>query len=78
MHRPALSGIWTRSPLREDWEDYTDLGKPVPNQELMNKSATVSIDGIADTGCTVLCCGLEVMRKLWIPRSVLISSNISP
>ena len=43
----------------------------------MNKSVTVSIDGIADTGYTVLCGGLEVMRKLRIPRSVLISSNIT-
>ena len=32
---------------------------------------------MADTGCTVLCGGLDVMRKLKMPRSALIGSDIT-
>jgi hypothetical protein len=53
------------------WESYKDLGRPVPKPEMLSKSAEVQTTGVADTGCTVLCAGLEMMRKLRIPQSVL-------
>jgi hypothetical protein len=43
------------------WESYTDLGLSAPKPE-------VQTQGVADTGCTVLCEGLEMMRKLRIPQ----------
>jgi hypothetical protein len=35
------------------------------------------LDGIAYTGCTVMCGGLDIMRKLRIPSSVPVSSDIT-
>ena len=52
------------------WDRYTDLGRPALKQELVAKSVTVSTDGIAYTGCTVMCGGLDIMMKLRIPSSV--------
>ena len=34
------------------WEGYRYLGKPMPSQEVVNKSIEVRTAGIADTGCT--------------------------
>ena len=56
------------------WDRYTDHGRTALKQELVAKLVTVSTDGIAYTCCTVLCGGLDIMRKLWIP--VLVSSDI--
>ena len=52
-------------------EGYGYLGKPIPSQEVVNKSIAVRTTGIADTGCTVLCGGLETLRKQRIQRSIL-------
>ena len=63
--------------LSVSWESYAELSVAVPKQEVMNKSPTLQTEGVADTGCTVLCSGLDMMRKLKIPRSALIASDIT-
>ena len=63
--------------LAVSWESYAELRVAAPKQELMNKSPNLQTEGVADTGCTVLCGGLDMMRKLKIPRSALIGSDIT-
>ena len=63
--------------MEMSWDRDTDLGRPALRQELVAKSVTVSNDGIAYTGCTVMCGGLDIMRKLRIPSSVLVRSDIT-
>ena len=63
--------------MKMSWDRYTDLGRPALNQELVAKSVTVSTDGIAYTGCTVMCGGVDNMWKLMIPSSVLVRSDIT-
>ena len=59
------------------WESFAELGVAMPKQEVVNKSPTVNTAGVADTGCTVLCGGLDTMRKLKIPQGALIKSSIN-
>ena len=44
------------------WESFTELGVDMPKQNVV-KSPDVQTEGVADTGCTVLCGGLDIMRK---------------
>ena len=59
------------------WQSFAELGVATPKQEIVDRSPSLNTEGVADTGCTVLCGGLDTMRKLKIPRSVLINSNIT-
>ena len=59
------------------WESYQALGYQLPKSEVQNRSTRVQSSGVADTGCTVLCLGPELMRKLMIPKSDLASLDIT-
>ena len=43
----------------------------------MKKSPSLNTEGMADKGFTVICRVLDTMRKLKIPQSVIIHSNIT-
>ena len=58
------------------WESYTELGNMMPKQEVVKKSPNLTTEGVADTGSTVLCGGLDTMRKLQVPQSVLFTSSL--
>ena len=55
--------------LSVSWESLAEFKVAVPKQEGRNKSPTFQTEGVADTGCTVLCGGPDMMRKLKIPRT---------
>ena len=59
------------------WEAYGSLKKPMPKEEIVQKATMASVAGVADTGCTTLCGGPELIWKLRIPVSALMQSNIT-
>ena len=63
--------------LSVSWESYAELSVSVPKQEVMKKSPNLQTEEVADTGCTVVPGGLDMMRKLKIPRSAHIGSDIT-
>ena len=63
--------------LRVAWESFPELGAAMPKQEVVNKSPSLNTEGVADTGCTVFCGGLDTMRKMKIPQGALITSDIT-
>ena len=63
--------------LRVAWESFPELGAAMPKQEVVNKSPSLNTEGVADTGCTVFCGGLDTMRKLKIHQGALINSDIT-
>ena len=42
-----------------------------------NKLAEGSFDGIADTGCSIMCAGVQACHKLGVPISGLMKSNVT-
>ena len=46
------------------WECFPELGAAMPKQEVVNKSPNLNTEGVADTGYTVFCGGLDTMRKM--------------
>ena len=62
--------------IEVSWDGYEDLGKAAPSRDLRARSTTVRTEGVADTGCTVLCGGPDTMRKLKIPKAMLVSNNL--
>ena len=59
------------------WENYSPPGKHMPDKEVIKKSVEMCTPGIADTGCSVLCGGLETLRKMRIQRGTLMKSGIT-
>lgn len=59
------------------WEAYKSLKKPIPKEEIVRKSTTASIEGVADTGCTTLSSSPELIRKLRILASALMQPDIT-
>ena len=41
------------------------------------KLSGVLIQGIADTGCSIMCSGVQLCHRLGVPRSSLVKSNVS-
>ena len=39
--------------------------------------SSVVMNGVADSGCSIMCSGVQLLHKLGIPRSNLIKSNVS-
>ena len=41
------------------------------------RSSKIEVNGVADTGCSILCAGDNIRSKLGIPRSCLMNSNVT-
>ena len=49
----------------------------LPSLEKLGKRIKLDTSGIPDTGCSALCCGLDMMRRLKLPRSALVKTTVS-
>ena len=57
-------------------ESYTDLQPKSDKSEIKNEAPAIT-QGIADTGCSTLCAGPDICRKLGIRVKDLLKSNIT-
>ena len=71
VQRPASLSkvVFVPIDLSVSWESLAKFKGAIPKQAVMNKSPTIQTEGMADRGCTVLCGGPDMMRKLNIPQS---------
>ena len=86
-HKPSRK--WIQRPLSKKkvehmpitlsiaWDGYADLKTKLPTEKIRNKTLNLNTEGVADTGCSVLCGGIEIMMKLRLPRSALIKSQVT-